>query len=121
MATHVWNQVHENRDGMLHSRFQTETLLTAALALDAAAGKLHNPAAVYTWVGYAAETFRQSGRGRWAHHGISVMGTLWSGACRSNHRYSFGKNAGNYERAGRALVKQLGQWWIDWQRGNTVE
>jgi hypothetical protein len=60
------------------------------------------------FAGYVMETTRQQGGG--ASRSMIISGwakwtrRIWNGAVRSRHRYSRGKNQGNYELAGRKML-----------------
>jgi hypothetical protein len=89
VAKHIWLVRH----------YQRETIATAMVAYNTAraVGYLDVPEAC-RFVGYTMECLRQSGSGAITH--------LWNSVAKSGHRYSRGKNAGNYELAGRRILAQ---------------
>jgi hypothetical protein len=89
-------------------RFGPATLDRAAAVLETARseGLAFEPA--LTFVGYAMERMRQSYSPRGRHPARTL---LMEGARRSKHRYSRGRNAPHYLRAGRNLLEALaGRW-----------
>jgi hypothetical protein len=106
MAKHIW----------LVRRYQRETLATAMVAYNVArvVGKLAIPEAC-CFVGYTLESIRQSGRGKAGGRpldftpdpdGPDTITRMWNVVHRTGHRYSRGKNAGNYQVAGRLMLAQ---------------
>jgi hypothetical protein len=106
MSKHIW----------LVKRYQRETLVTAMIAYNVVhvVGDLPIPEAC-CFVGYALESVRQSGRGKAGGHPLdftpdpdvsNTITRLWNVVHRTGHRYSRGKNAGNYQLAGRRMLAQ---------------
>jgi hypothetical protein len=106
MSKHIWLVKHYQRD----------TLATAMIAYNVAraVGNLGIPEAC-CFVGYAIESMRQKGRGNTRGDPLdftsdldasNTITLLWNRVVRSGLRYSRGKNASNYELAGRRMLAQ---------------